>query len=55
MKKAALIAMLALAASLSVAAEGGKRSKSKKQKAKVECCEKEKCSNPPPSCCGDKN
>ncbi len=54
MKKGAFIALLALATSLSVYADGGgkKAGKVKKQKAKTECCEKTKCSEEQkPNCC----
>lgn len=52
MKKGALIALLALATSVAVYAEGGKKKKAKKEKAKIECCSKSKCSNDEnPNCC----
>lgn len=45
MKKGAILALLALATSVAVYADGGKnRKKAKKEKAKTECCKKTKCS-----------
>ncbi len=45
MKKGAIIALLVLATSVGVYADGGKnKKKAKKEKAKTECCKKIKCS-----------
>jgi hypothetical protein len=53
MKKGAFIALLALATSLGAYADGGgKKKNKKKEKAKIECCEKSKCSkDEKPNCC----
>jgi hypothetical protein len=63
MKKAALMALLALTTSSGLYADGGKNKNRKKDKAKIECCEKSTCNKKEkagccenkPACCTQKD